>query len=79
MADDKKPHNPHDRLARKIFGRADVAAGFFREYYPESLGKRIRVEDLLHEPVSFIDPELRERRADLLYRLKDPSGETLLY
>ena len=79
MDEPAQSHNPHDHLARKVFGRREEAAGFFQAYLPEGLGKRIKAEKLHREPVTFIDESLEGTVADLLYRLEDADGELYLY
>jgi len=79
MKNKDKTKNPHDHLARKMFGRPDVAAGFFKAYLPEVVANYIQVEKLHCEPVSFVDEALRGSVADLLYRMEDEDNEMLFY
>ena len=79
MDKETKPHHPHDHLARKVFGKPEEAAGFFREYLPEDIAIRIDAGKLHREPVSFVDEALKGSAADLLYRLEDEGEELWLY
>jgi len=78
MKEDPK-HNPHDHLARKVFGRAKEAAGFFQAYLPPSIARRIHAENLHCESGSFIDEKLRGSMADLLYKVEDEEDPFFLY
>jgi len=79
MDDTKFQKNPHDHIARKMFGRPDVAAGFFKEYLPKSISQRIEASKLYREPDTFIDESLQGSVADLLYRVEEDEGEFWLY
>jgi predicted transposase/invertase (TIGR01784 family) len=79
MEDSQAKNNPHDHLARNVFGRPDVAADFFKAYLPDSIGQKINAEHLEREPDSFIEETLKQSVADLLYHVKDESGEFWLY
>jgi predicted transposase/invertase (TIGR01784 family) len=79
MKDSELQNNPHDHLARNMFGRPDVAADFFKAYLPKSIGDRINTENLKREPDTFIEETLKDSIADLLYRVTDEAGEFWLY
>ncbi len=59
--------NPHDRFFREAFTRKDVAQGFFREYLPPTLVRRLNLDTLSISKDSFIEKALREHFSDLLY------------
>jgi predicted transposase/invertase (TIGR01784 family) len=72
--------NPHDAFFRRIFGRPEVAAEFFRLYLPPEVAERLDLSWVKLEDASFVDEKLREHFSDLLFRvgLKD-GGEAFIY
>jgi predicted transposase/invertase (TIGR01784 family) len=73
-------HNPHDKFFKETFTRLEVARDFFANYLPESVTAVLDLDSLNLQSGSFIDPDLQEQFADLLYHvtLHDDS-EAYLY
>lgn len=63
-------NNPHDRFFKEVFSRPDVAAGFLHQYLPEAVSAEIDVSTLQLRKDSFIDPDLQQQFADLLYSVR---------
>lgn len=61
--------NPHDRFFKETFGRIEVARDFFANYLPQEVTAVFNLDTLELQPGSFIDPDLQEQFADLLYRV----------
>jgi predicted transposase YdaD len=60
---------PHDALVRAIFGQPDYAAQELLAVLPQRVRARIRLDTLALIEGSFIDEELRESSADLLFNV----------
>ncbi len=67
MSEKNPLHNPNDRFFKHAFGRADAAAGFFKEYLPPELANRLNWERLERQEGTFVDETLSERHSDLLF------------
>jgi predicted transposase YdaD len=65
----------HDRFFKRTFGSPEHAAGEIRAMLPTDLVDEIVLEELALVPGSFVDDELAERHADLLFRTRFRSGE----
>lgn len=77
---DPQIHNPHDRLVKRAFGDAAVAAGLFGENLTPELTRGLDLARLRVIPGSFVDENLRETHSDLLYAAPiEGGGEALLY
>ena len=68
---------PHDSLFRGVFSDQAAAVGLLRGYLPESVGVRLRWSTLSLQDTSFVDAELRDSEADLLYEIRQHSGRRL--
>ena len=71
--------NPHDSFASEMFSRKEVAVGFFKEYLPEQLRRRIDLNTLEISKDSFVDKELHHHFSDLLYTVKYHQTDLYLY
>ncbi len=58
---------PHDHLVRAIFGQTVRAAAELHAVLPERVRARLDLATLTRVPDTFIDANLRDRRADLLF------------
>jgi predicted transposase YdaD len=66
---DKKPiQNPHDALFRGVFGDPRRAAELLRAVLPQDIVAATDWSSLELADASFVDEELREHQADLLFR-----------
>ena len=63
-------NNPHDRFFKEVFSRSDVAADFLRHYLPETVSQQVDLATLELRKDSFIDPDLQQQFADLLYAVR---------
>jgi predicted transposase/invertase (TIGR01784 family) len=59
--------NPHDKFFKAAFSRKDVCAALIENRFPESLRKRLDVTTLELTNSSFVDDELKQHFADLVY------------
>jgi len=72
--------NPHDAFFRRIFGRPEVAAEFFRLYLPPEVVAELDLSKVKLEDASFVDVKLREHFSDLLFRVGlKRGGEAYVY
>jgi predicted transposase/invertase (TIGR01784 family) len=72
--------NPHDRFARELLSRQEVAADFLENYLPAEIATELDLSRLSLLNDSFVDDELREHLSDLLYRIGlKTGGEGYLY
>ncbi|MBE7528201.1 MAG: Rpn family recombination-promoting nuclease/putative transposase [Ardenticatenaceae bacterium] len=67
--------NPHDHFFKEIFSRIEVARDFFANYLPASVTAVLDLDTLELQSGSFIDPDLQEQFADLLYRVTLRNGD----
>jgi predicted transposase YdaD len=69
--------SPHDALIRRVFTRPEEAAGLIRTLHPE-LTHHLDLDALELILGTFIDPDLRARTTDLLFRVPTRAGPDLL-
>jgi predicted transposase/invertase (TIGR01784 family) len=62
--------NPHDRFFKEVFSRPEVAADFLRQYLPAEVSQLLNTATLRLRKDSFIDPDLQQQYADLLYAVR---------
>ena len=70
---------PHDALFKRTFGDPIHAAGELRAILPPALVARLDFDALQVEPGSFIDEELSQRHADLLYSVPLGAERVMIY
>jgi len=66
----------HDRFFRKSFGRVDIARNYLEEYLPAEVVALLDLDTLSLEEDTFIDEEMQEHQADLLYQVRLNDGQT---
>jgi predicted transposase/invertase (TIGR01784 family) len=74
--------NPHDKFFRTSFSRLDVVRSFIEEVLPKQYRDRINLDSLRLSNSSFIDEELSEHLADLVYHAEyagEPAKISLLF
>ena len=69
-------HTPHDRFFKAVFGRTEVAAEFLERYLPVEVAETLDWATLRAEKDAFLDPELAQHPADLLYAVDLRGGGT---
>ena len=62
--------SPHDKFFKEIFGKPELAADFVRHYLPQSIVNSLDLTSLEVQKESFLDEELEESFADLIYRVR---------
>jgi len=70
---------PHDALFKTIFSEPARAAGIVRAVLPPDLVRRLDLASLELVPGEFVDKELDESRADLMFRAKLDGREAFLW
>jgi predicted transposase YdaD len=68
----------HDLFARYTFGHPERAAAELRAVLPAHVVSEVDWSSLRREPVSVVDPELRETESDLLFTARLHTGRPLL-
>ena len=68
----------HDLFARYTFGHPERAAAELRAVLPAQVVSEVDWSSLRREPVSVVDPELRETESDLLFTARLHTGHPLL-
>jgi predicted transposase YdaD len=71
--------NPHDALFKHVFSHPKRAAEELRHVLPDRVARHIDWQTLEPLPGSFVDDELRERHADLLYRVRLGGRPAFIY
>ncbi|MBC7893347.1 MAG: Rpn family recombination-promoting nuclease/putative transposase [Sphingobacteriaceae bacterium] len=57
----------HDKFFKAVFSRREVAVALVKEWLPESVGAALRLDSLELTNTSFVDEDLAEHFADLVY------------
>ena len=72
--------NPHDRFFKETFTRIELAQDFFAQYLPAPVAATLNLNTLELQSGSFVDPDLQQQFADLLYRVTLQSeGDAYIY
>jgi predicted transposase/invertase (TIGR01784 family) len=72
--------SPHDALFKAVFSDPANAAGELASVIPRALAATLDWRTLTLEPGSFVDEELKDRHADLLYSAtRKRGGDALVY
>lgn len=74
-----KVQTPHDKFFKETFGKVDIAKDFLNNYLPESIMNIIDINTLQPQKDSFIDKELKEIFADILFRVDINNKEGYIY
>ena len=72
-------HHPHDLMVRAVLSDLTEAASFLQTHLPEAVSQALNWSTLTLLEGSFVDEDLRESEADLLYEVEHVSGETSLW
>lgn len=76
---ERLPTSPHDAVFRKMLMQRDVAKDFLRIHLPDSFLRICRLDTLKLESGSFIEEDLRNRYADILYSVETSQGPGYVY
>ena len=60
--------NPHDLYFKSTFGKLDFIKRFLKNFLPKELTEIIDMDTLSREPASYLNEELKEQFADLVYK-----------
>jgi len=71
-----KVNNIHDALFRETMSHREVAADFLRNYLPDNVLRRIRLETLSIRKDTFVAPDQARHHSDLLYEVRLLSGRS---
>ncbi|NKQ34519.1 MAG: Rpn family recombination-promoting nuclease/putative transposase, partial [Chloroflexi bacterium] len=66
--------NPHDRFFKETFSRVEVARDLLANYLPPEVVALLDLETLEARSDSFVDADLQEQFADLLYQVQMQDG-----
>jgi predicted transposase/invertase (TIGR01784 family) len=72
-------HHPHDLMVRAVLSDLTAAASFLQTHLPEAVSQALNWATLKLLEGSFVDEDLRESEADLLYEVEHVSSETVLW
>ena len=75
----KVVQTPHDKFFKETIGKVEVAKDFLKNYLPESISKIIDMNTLDPQKDSFINKELEEIFADMLFRVNINDKEGYIY
>ena len=73
-----KINNPHDKFFRETFSRLEVAQSFIEEVFPDELRKKLNISGLKRVNDSFMDEELEEYLADVVYQTDYAGQKTIV-
>lgn len=71
--------NPHDKFFKDTMGKIELAKDFLNNYLPDNLIKIVDIDTLEPQKDSFIDKELKENFADMLFRVNINNKESFIY
>ena len=66
---------PHDKLFRTVFAEPAEAAPLLRAHLPEPFANDLRWSSLTVQDASFVDDQLRDSEADLLFSIERTAGD----
>lgn len=67
--------NPHDKFFKETFTRLETAQDFFANYLPAQVTAVLNLSSLQLQSGSFVDGDLQEQFADLLYQVTLQDGD----
>jgi len=71
MADSPiSPHKPHDQFFKSLFSYKRVVENYTQNTLPKELAERLDFSTLTRDSNSYLNKELKESFADLVYRIK---------
>ncbi|HNW47461.1 MAG TPA: Rpn family recombination-promoting nuclease/putative transposase, partial [Thermotogota bacterium] len=71
--------NPHDRFFKEMMGDVENAQAFLETYLPPKILQTIDVDTMRAEKDSFIEQDLKEFYADLLFRATIRTRKAYVY
>ena len=74
-----KLQTPHDRFFKETIGRVEVATDFLNNYLPASIMNIVDMTTLEPQKDSFIDKDLKEIFADMLFKVNIDNEEGYIY
>ena len=74
-----KIQTPHDKFFKETIGRVEVATDFLNNYLPASIMNTVDMKTLEPQKDSFIDKDLKEIFADMLFRVNISNEEGYIY
>ena len=75
----ERPNNPHDRFFKEVLGNVANTQAFLETYLPPDVLQTIDVGTIQAEKDSFIEQDLKEFYADLLFRANIRNREAYVY
>jgi predicted transposase/invertase (TIGR01784 family) len=72
-------HHPHDSMVRAVLGDLVEAARFLQQHLSPDVSQALNWSTLKLIEGSFVDEDLRDSEADLLYEVEQGSGEGSLW
>lgn len=74
-----KLQNPHDKFFKETFGKVEIARDFLNNYLPQNIVSIVDMNTLEPQKDSFIDKELKEIFADMLFKVNIEGKEGYIY
>jgi predicted transposase/invertase (TIGR01784 family) len=71
-------NNPHDKFFRETFSRLEVAQSFIEEVFPPDLREKLNLQGLKRVNGSFVNEEMGENLADVVYQTDFAGQKTLV-
>ena len=63
----EKQINPHDKFFKEVFSRKGEVVNFIESFLPAEIVKNIKFDKLILDNNSYVDQELKENFADIVY------------
>ncbi|MCP4348326.1 MAG: Rpn family recombination-promoting nuclease/putative transposase [Desulfobacterales bacterium] len=71
--------NPHDKFFKETLTQRENALSFFREYLPADIVAKLDWRTLKITKDTFVEPELRERFSDIVYKIRAKGRQIFIY
>lgn len=71
-------NNPHDHFFRHSFSNSAISKPFFQHFLPLEIREHLDLGTLKAEPESFVDEQLADHHADLLFSVRRRDGRPRL-
>lgn len=75
----KQPHNVHDKSYKELLGNKKMFLQLLKTFLPEEWVQNVDEQDLITVNKSFIPRSFRDKRADIVYRLRKQNIDVIFY
>lgn len=66
--ENKKPHQPFDRLFKAVFSNKEMAVEYIEQFLPKELTKQLHLKEMKLEETSYLSAKLARFYSDIVYK-----------